>query len=957
MDTKLYPAFIDEIMKLLPVLRGSLILHSQDPISGVDLAGPESDMITIAESARMIGHPEILELSTQISPLLSSLRRGEGDARNTALLCLDLIAKLEASLLKISLDDENFSLDIDDFIDESFGLLQKNETLQPEAPILLDELPSGGPPVALSAPEIISDQFEIDQELLEIFAEEAEGLLKNIESSLGVLAGDPNDADALWEIRRNAHTFKGSAGIVGLDQLSKLAHRVEDLLDRIAEKENASRDGIFELLRSSTNCLTSLTTGDTSPAVLQTLADVHADFDRVLELIDENRPAEHLEARTEVQIPVPVAEPDFQAPVQIFTVADGSQASAEKVFEVINNDAAAVKSSQSRSIVRVSLGRLDELVRIVRDMIISRSAFEQRLRELDRQIDDLHNTTRRLQSTSSKLEIDFEASLLGSDGSSPFFPASSPPKTAPSGQYGFDELEFDRYTEFHQSTRELAETTSDTFAINTALDALRGNFEMLFDEQRRLVEELQERLMRIRMVEFGTLSNRLQRAVRVTCEEEDKKAQISLVNEKLEVDTQILDHLIEPLMHLLKNAVVHGIESPEIRRMVGKPEIGLIEVAVSNEETHIELSVSDDGRGISSTALREKAISMGLITGEKAKGMSEEEALELVFLPGLTTAKKLNLSAGRGVGMSIVKESVEAQNGIVSIRSVPQRGTAFRIRLPLKLAVTNVLLVKAGTLVYAIPQKQIQKISELTEADFDSNGAPLKVTLNGRKLAPVRLDNFVTSSAPQQVQNGMDLLHVDMAGQPLLLAVTEVQRTEEVVIKPLGGPLDNIKGVLGAAILGNGDLVTILDLPVLLRQKPKELEPPQVADAPRPISVMVVDDSPSVRHMTSKIISKAGWTVLTAKDGVDALEQLKASDGPPSLILSDIEMPRMDGYELAASLKRSEEFSNIPVVMITSRSAEKHRDKALETGVSKYLTKPYEEAELIETIKLLAGSI
>ncbi len=916
MDPKLFPAFINEAMTLLPDIRGAILVYSQHGNSEADLDTPLRHVHSISNAASMLGLTEISEIvqciEAEISLLLLSEDLPSDEGVRSA---LDLLAKFEATLLKISLDDENFSLNIDDFVDESFDLLQVRAAAKSNADAETDDLFG----------------FDIDDELLDIFAMEAEGLLKNMETSLALLANNPNDRDSLWEIRRNAHTFKGAAGIVGLKQPSELAHRVEDMLDRLVESKSAANDRIFEILLTATDCLKSLTSGENSTQLIKRISQLYFDFDEVVMWIDDPS----LAAAAEPVLSSPAAVKQPAASIFKYDAPEG-----------LSFESRETKPLQPRSIVRVSLSRLDDLVRIVRDMIVSRSAFEQRLTDFERQIDELHNATRRLQSTSSKLEIDFEASMLGSDHPSLMSGAML------NRQTGFDELEFDQYTEFHESTRELAETTSDTFAINTALDVLRGNFESLFDQQRRLVEEMQEKLMRIRMVEFGTLATRLQRAVRVTCEDEDKKAQVYIENENLEIDTQILDSLIEPLMHLLKNAVVHGIEPPDTRRLLGKPEIGRIELSIVNEETHIVLTVRDDGRGITTSALKDKAVSMGLIDSSEVEILNDDETLNLIFLPGLTTAGKLNLSAGRGVGMSIVKESIEAKKGTIAIESTPQKGTLFTIRMPLTLAVTNVLLVKAGRQTYALPLKQVKHIGEIQEENVKTDGTTEYLEIAGSRFTLERLEEYLGLPAdPNADRSRLNSVIIEAADRTYALAVDDILKSEEVVIKSLGRPLESLKGILGAAILGSGELVTILDLPMLLKNRIKR----ENTETPFEIIVMVVDDSPSVRHMTSKMIENAGWKVTTAKDGVDALEQLKAARVLPSIILTDIEMPRMDGYELAASLQRSEQFNSIPVVVITSRSADKHREKASDSGVAEYLTKPFDDKELINTIKICAN--
>lgn len=545
---------------------------------------------------------------------------------------LDLLAQAEACVLKIRLHVEDPSFNLAELIDESFDIGRFDASSDDNA-----AAESGS-----VMPE--EDEFEIDAEMLEIFAMEADDLLRNIDASLGVLATQPNDRDALWEIRRNAHTFKGAAGIVGLKKPSELAHRVEDLLDYLSENKIGPNETIIELLHVSTNCLKSITAGDNSPELAGKIAQVYKGFDSAI-------------------------------------LALAGQ-SSEKIEVAAAQTQAQSKPTQQRSVVRVSLSRLDELVKIVRDLVVSRSVVEQRMSEFEKQIEELHNTTRRLQSTSSKIEIDFEAAMLGTQ---PVFASGGSLSTAerdantiPAEQ--FDSLELDRYTSFHQSTRALSEATSDSFAINSALEAVKGNLELLFDDQRRLIEEMQEKVTQIRMLQFGALSTRIQRAVQVTCEEENKKVEVSIENQELEVDTDLLDSLVEPLMHLLRNAVVHGIEAPDTRRLLGKPESGKIIITLVNEETHLVLRVCDDGRGITGALLKDKALSAGLIDASTADAMDEAEILQLMFLPGLTTAEKLNLSAGRGVGMSIVKESIESRQGTISIETASQKGTTFTIK-------------------------------------------------------------------------------------------------------------------------------------------------------------------------------------------------------------------------------------------------------------------------------------
>ncbi len=954
MGSNLLQSFLGQALQQIPAIRRSLTAAVNG--SDADLETAKSQLVEMSAAAQALDQMEIAEFAAAIEFEVSA---GSGFESG-----LSLLSKLEASLLRSMLEDESFSLDLDE-TEISFAqpeeepitfLFDTSSAPEPPAPDFPEIVFAPDDPVEFEPQTFVSDstdEFEVDPELLDIFAEEADELLRSIDASLDNLSKDRNDSDSLWEIRRNAHTFKGSAGIVGLKQLSEVAHRVEDLLDRLAEIKCGANEQIIELLHRSTACLKSLVGGERSDDLFRSISQLYYDFDIVLTSL--NQPAPTL--RAEIVKPTPEVEAVFAEEVVEAAAPSGpsmplDQAILDRLFGAEAAEVLVPRPVASRSVVRVSLDRLDDLIRITRDMLIGRSVFEQNLKSLERQIDDLHNATRRLQTTSTKLEIDFEASMMGS-GSSLIQRGNL---GIPTGQGSFDELEFDKYTDFHQSTRELAETTSDTFSINASLDLLRGGFESVFDEQRRLIDELQEWLLHVRMVEFGSLSPRLQRAVRVTCDEEQKKAELRIVNESVEVDTQILDSLIEPLMHLLKNSVAHGIEDAETRRLMGKPEAGSISIAVENDETHIVLRISDDGRGISPEAVKEKAVALGELTEAQAAELSDEEALELIFLPGLSTAEKLNLSAGRGVGMSIVKESIATGRGSIMIESTSLKGTTFVVRMPLALAVTKVLLTRVSGRTYALPLRPITHVAELTDDVFAGIDGK-KVDILGKKLPLYQLPAFLGNEPAEPAELlGRSALVYESADRSCAIAVEELLTTEEVVIKPLAKPLDKINGILGAAILGNGDLVPIIDMHSLLRKKthskPVAAQPPP---REKTISIMIVDDSPSVRHMTSKVVKSAGWEPRTAKDGLDALEQLKACDELPAIILSDIEMPRMDGYEFAASLQRSEKFSHIPVIMITSRTAEKHREKALESGVSQYLTKPYEDRELIDSIKILAN--
>lgn len=931
MDQAQLNSFVPDAESRLRLIRGTLLISRQEG-TGPDLKSQIGPIRALRQSAAIAGFDaldtvfaELERVSSQSFPIGQPL--SDYDFRTL----LDLVSHAEAEVVKLQAAADEQVIDLGEFVDTSFDILQLDSLLDSPS---IHETVSDPIPDSQSESE---DEFEADEEMLEIFSEEAEELLGNIETNLAALSAAPENREALWEVRRHAHTFKGAAGIIGLKKPSKLAHRIEDLLDHLSQNEIVPTAKILELIGNAASCLRVITKGDTSPFALAMTAEIYVAFDQLM-----------IELTTGPTEPAPVeiiAEPD-QPTVQTLT----ARKPAEPVVE------AAVQSAP-RPIVRVSINRLDELVRIVRDLVVSRSMMEQRIAEFENHLESMSRTTRRLQAANARIENDFEASMLGSQvpvsfsQRSPFQDASASLDEAAE----FDSLELDRYTDFHQSSRELSEATQDCFATITALEALKDTLEAVFDDQRRLIEETQEKVMQIRLIRFGSIATRIERAVRVTCEEENKYAEIDIENQDVEIDTDLLDSLVEPLMHLIRNAVVHGIESPETRRLVGKPDAGRITVRLSNQETHIELKVSDDGRGISGPYLRDRAVVAGLIDPETADALKPDDLLSLMFLPGLTTAEKLTMSAGRGVGMSIVKESVEARNGSISVETSLQQGTTFTVRIPLAFAVAQALLVKSGSHSAAIPLKVVKQVAEFRPSEIVRFEDRAVVNVDFIKYDVRYLsDYFPSRQRREETVEVFNTLLVETDGVRFALIVDEITKTEEIAIKPLGRPLDSLSLVLGASVLGNGEIVPVLDAAQLYKMEPAVLSEMQEAPEPERITrVLVVDDSPSVRHMTSKVIKSAGWEALTAKDGVEALEMLRSSD-LPDVILTDVEMPRMDGYELVSTVQKDEILRGVPMVFITSRASDKHRERAAELGITEYLTKPFAEAELVGLVEKLS---
>ena len=908
------PTFLKDSETALRTLRGTILVSWQDGHS-VDLDVHVASIGAICDAAHSLEMAAVKVVFESLRHELTAHRGLRGPLPEPAALgLLDMISHAEAEIIKLGFLQEDRNVDLGDFIDQSFETLQidTNERIEPA---IVNEQPF------LDEAE---DEFEPDAEMLEVFAMEAEDLLSNIETNLDVLLNTPADRDSLWEIRRHAHTFKGAAGIIGLKAPSALAHRIEDLLDHLAQNEIVPHRGILDLISASTQCLRSMVAGDRSDGTVAQTAQLYSLFAKLL---------------SELTDPARAVEPS----------ASGHAATVEQATP--QEPAAEAAPTVQRPIVRVSKARLDELVRTVRDLAVSRSAVEQQLAYLETHLDMLGKITRRLQLSNARIENDFEGSMLVSQMPVSF--GNYRDSLRESNGNDFDPLEMDQYSGFHESSRNLSEAIQECFSITTALEASKAALEAVIADQRRLIDETQERLMQIRLIRFGSILTRLQRAVRVSCEEEKKKADITIENQDVELDTDVLDALVEPLMHLVRNAVAHGIESPETRRLVGKPETGMITVRLKNEETHVVLTVSDDGRGIAWSTLKERAVAAGLIDPAAASNLGPESLRSLLFHPGLTTAEKLTMSAGRGVGMSIIKESVESRKGTISLETSAHHGTTFSLRIPLAFAFAQVLLVRAGGHIAAVPLKSVKEVIEIRQGDLTWHPEGPMVVVGSSSL-PVRYlaDHFPQARTGRSANETLDVLCLETSGGTFALIVDQVVKTEETAIKPLGKPLDSVAGLIGAALLGNGEVVAVVDPLFLCTSPPAKAEPSNGVPARAATLVLVVDDSPSVRHMTSKAISAAGWEFITAKDGIEALEKLKEGR-KPDVILSDVEMPRMDGYQFAATAKASEDAKDIPIVFITSRGSTKHREKAAELGIAEYLIKPWTERELIDTVKRL----
>jgi chemosensory pili system protein ChpA (sensor histidine kinase/response regulator) len=736
---------------------------------------------------------------------------------------------------------------------------------------------------------------DIDSELLPIFLEEAQELVPQVAGDLRDWKGAPPDRKLADAVKRGLHTLKGSARMAGAIRLGELAHIMESRIEFALEA------------------------GELSAAVFE---DLQGQMDRLSSDIERLRdgPATPAPAPTTVAAAAAAPTPTVEAPVP---------APAPVV----------APASQPAAMLRVNADRLDYLINESGEVAIARARIEAELRQVKQSLGELDESIARLRMQLKEVEIQADSQMQNRRS------------VLDEREQEFDPLEFDRYTRLQELTRMMAEGLNDAGSIQQALIKNLGETDAALLQQARIGRELQQDLMRMRALPFGNLSERLHRIVRQTARETSRKAELEIDGAQVELDRSVLERIAAPLEHLIRNALAHGIEDPAARLAAGKPEAGRIAIALRQEANHIVIVLTDDGRGINFQRLREKAIEKGLIAPDKE--LPQAEQAQLLFLSGLSTAESVTELAGRGVGMDVVKTEITAIGGRIELATEPGRGTSFTIYLPLTLAVTQTVMVRAGAMSAAILASAVEQVLRVKADDLVGLYEKGSVAFRGHDYPLHYLRELLGHRGATDIQASNSLLLVRGGSQRAAIHVDQLFGNREMVVKNIGPQLARLPGVSGASVMPDGGIVLILN-PVqlaarrdvtLTRTAGMEITSNVTAHAP---IVMVVDDSITVRKITTRMLEREGYRVVTARDGVDALEHLKGER--PAVMLIDIEMPRMDGFDLTRNVRGDPKTMDIPIIVISSRSAPKHRSRAAELGVNVYLGKPYEEAELLREI-------
>lgn len=793
---------------------------------------------------------------------------------------------------------------------------------------------------------IETEPTTVDSELQEFFCEEATDVLGRMHSALAEYRDSGVAGEHIGALRRELHTLKGSARAVGMGAIGDLSHNTESLLDRVTAAD-ASVD---------------------HATLLELIEEVH---DTLVTMIDRLRrgrtpqPVDRLNQRVSrygtAERPAPVPEPEpidpdapppMTTPTEAGLVAERALGASAEPSPVASEYSAPAEHGSSpgerHAHVRVETELLDNLVNFSGEVSVSRARVQEQIGGLKTKLRELRDYFDQFRDQLRDLDIHADSQIRVRPEPLPTLGTSE----------GFDPLELDRYTRVQQISRSLSESLEQIMTVCSGLDRFTAEAEEVLRQQAHLNSELQDGLLRTRMVAFSTQVSRLRHSVRQTGRELGKQVELEVIGGDVEIDRNILERMMGPFEHMIRNSLYHGIEDAGERRRCGKPETGRITITCSQDGAQFIIEFGDDGRGLDPAKIRQRAVESGLLSD--AATVSDEDLIQLLVVAGFSTADELTQVSGRGVGMDVVHNAVKQLGGSITAHNRPGEGVSFAVRLPLTLSITHALLVSAGDQSFAIPVSVVSNVVKIAPDDASKLNHDEVATFehNGQIYPYMHLAQRLglkTNSAV--VSNRVPLLLVRMGARDVALEIDELVGTREVVVKPLGSQLSDIDGIAGGTVLGDGKVVLILDLAGLwlLRERPPVFDTDigfQSSESEATLEscvVMVVDDSVTVRKVTTRSLEKHGISVLAAKDGVDAMEQLRGIT--PHAMLVDIEMPRMDGFELTQRLRSNPETRDIPIIIITSRSGSKHKDKAMELGADVYLTKPYREDVLVGHVK------
>jgi chemosensory pili system protein ChpA (sensor histidine kinase/response regulator) len=967
--------FLQGASEHLQYLREHAEIPTEAQLSGEDLAKLCNAAQQLTESASRRGFPLFAEIAERLEYIFQYASKTQLSPETYGPLTeflSDAISVLEFDLLHISSDGTETAADIASFRRRyafAFPSAAPDESVD-EAQLAEGYGSEGSGAGSLSSGNLADDLPEdedVPRDVLEFFVPEAEEHLQLSTQCLLALEGQ-SSPDEINRLFRSIHTVKGSAAQVGLRKLGAVAHRLEDLIGLI-------RDGALQVSPEITDvCLQTI---DALRKFLyghwESDEDMRSTVGPLLGRILQWIPEEALE------------EPTGAEGVGSSDVPETDSAATTRVVAKPSKSTSPSEQAQQAKSVRVPLGRLDQMMNSVGELVINRTRLVGRAAELNKLVESLALSRGRLSGKISEFQEKYEFTNLGQPRSysgsekGRAGATTNAGSAAPGGWPDFTELEMDRYDDFNILSRSLTEISADISVVLSQLGGFVGRVEGDIDELTKLAHHLQDEITQARMVPIVNLYTRLSRTARDAAKVCGKAVDLELVGEDTRLDNNIVQQITDPLIHLVRNAIAHGIEDEAARAQAGKPARGRVTLRAFHRGNHVFIEVQDDGSGLDYERIRQTAVQNGLAQATEAEHLSESELRAFLFHPGFSTASSKTEVAGRGVGLDVVRNNVHALNGEIEIRSEPGAGTCFTVKVPLTLIISQALFVRSGSTLLAMPLAVVEEIRRVRPDEIEDVGGKLLTKVRGNITEVVRLDSALGLPAFEPVNGYLSMVIVRIAGRQVGVIVEEVLGKDEAVIKSLGAYLRRVKLFPGATVSPDGSLILLVDVNRLADARAAEKDvvvptasaarifapgaaaivsgsiPSEAVDeTPSEKVVVVADDSISVRKFVGRILEKAGYRVKLASDGLEAAE-LIAQVGC-HLLVTDIEMPRMNGYELMTHLRQDPTTRRVPVLVVTSRAGAKHRDRALKEGAAAFLTKPVQEEQLLSVVEGLIDS-
>jgi len=993
-DDMILEIFLEEAEEISEAIEGILQKWEGNPDDLLPVAELQRELHTMKGGARMAELPEVADLCHELETLYERLNDGVIERTDATFPLIHRSHDALASQLQAVRDGE-VPEDAASLI-EALKAHVKGDvvTEDTEAPVFV-------PPV----PDVQSESAdESDREILGIFMEEANELLESLDDAVEAWRADTSSRAAPDEILRVLHTLKGGARLAGLTKLGDITHHFESDIQKSLDRNARYDDTFFAHVSERQNALQQQV-DKVSAALAQDGVLVLGDDDLTVESVNDTAPQVTSDLDSETSEPdtpelstddalMPAAvledmakDDDAIAPEHLDGTMDNTESTSEEPTRDASSEQSESKVEQAESsvvsvmtdlpakvapaapatgqvvdkaaarkapaeLVKVSADLLDNLVNLAGETSIGRGRLEEQVSDFSTTLGEMDQTLDRMRDQLRRLDMETEAQVL-------FRQERHGPEYE-----DFDPLEMDRYSAMQQLSRALMESASDLIDLRETMAQKTRDAETLLLQQSRVNTELQEGLMKTRMVPFQRLVPRLRRIVRQVSLELDKQVDLRVNNADGEMDRTILERMISPLEHMVRNAVDHGIEHAEQRAAAGKPDKGNIELDIRRDGGDVVLTLRDDGQGINLDNVLRKAQERGLVDDDVRP--SDHDIRQFILQPGFSTAEVITQISGRGVGMDVVSSEIKQMGGSVEIRSEEGAGSEFEIRLPFTVSVNRALMVRIGEDLYAVPLNNIQgivraSVSELQNL-YDLPEGERTFNYAGRDYQLGYLGAMLDEHLQPKISGqSMPLPLLLVRGQvPFALQADALLGSREIVVKSLGPQFSGVRGISGGTILGDGSVVIILDLPAMIRshtsleyqqaraieQKAAEARHEQERQLPK---VLVVDDSVTVRKVTTRLLERHGFEVSTAKDGMHAMEVLQ--DEKPDVMLLDIEMPRMDGFEVASLVRHDARLQDVPIIMITSRTGDKHRERAMSIGVNEYMGKPFQEEALLENIQ------